>query len=52
MKNVTTLGIDLAKNSFYLHGINIEGKVVLKKKVSRVKLLLTMANTQKMFSRN
>ncbi len=44
MKQVTTLGIDLAKNSFQLHGVNAEGKTVLKKKVSRSQLLSTIAN--------
>jgi len=36
---ITTLGIDLAKNIFQLHGINERGKVVLSRKVSRTKLL-------------
>jgi len=31
MEKVTTLGIDLAKNSFQLHRINAEGKVILRK---------------------
>ena len=44
MKQVTILGIDLAKNSFQLHGVNAKGKTVLKKKVSRSQLLLTIAN--------
>ena len=33
--NVTVLGIDLAKRVFQLHGINCEGKPVLKKRLSR-----------------
>jgi transposase len=36
--NVTTLGIDLAKNIFQLHGVNKEGAAVLTKKISRQKL--------------
>jgi transposase len=36
--NVTTLGIDLAKNIFQLHGVNKEGVAVLTKKISRKKL--------------
>jgi transposase len=44
MKNITVLGIDLAKNSFQLHGINAEGKVALRKKVSRSQLSSFIAN--------
>lgn len=42
--NVTTLGIDLAKNVFQLHGVNRHGKTVLAKKVTRAKLRETVAN--------
>lgn len=42
--NVTTVGIDLAKNVFSVHGVDAHGKVVLKKTVSRGKLLETFAN--------
>jgi transposase len=37
--NITTVGIDLAKNVFSVHGVDVHGKVVLKKTVSRGKLL-------------
>jgi transposase len=36
--NITTLGIDIAKNVFQLHGVNKEGTIVLTKKLSRNKL--------------
>ena len=36
---VATMGIDLAKNVFSLHGVDAHGKVVLRKAVSRGKLL-------------
>lgn len=36
--NVTTLGIDIAKNVFQLHGVDKEGATVLRKKLSRKKL--------------
>ena len=36
--NITTLGIDLAKNIFQLHGVNQRGKTILQKKISRAKL--------------
>ena len=34
--NTTTIGIDLAKNVFILHGVDGYGKVALKKTASRV----------------
>jgi len=37
--NITTIGIDLAKNSFSIAGANKHGKVVLRKTLSRPKLL-------------
>lgn len=37
--NVTTVGIDLAKNVFSVHGVDQHGKAVMKKTVSRGKLL-------------
>jgi transposase len=39
----TTLGIDLAKSVFQLHGVGKEGGVVVQKRVSRGKLLETVA---------
>jgi transposase len=43
MKDIKVLGIDLAKNVFQLHGINSKGKCVLKKRLSREKLIEFMA---------
>jgi len=43
--NIKTLGIDLAKNVFQLHGVDERGQVVLRKRVSRAKLLPTIANS-------
>lgn len=40
---VTTLGIDLAKNLFQLHGIDERGKVVVTQRVTRKKLLEVVA---------
>jgi transposase len=42
--NVTTVGIDLAKNVFSVHGVDAHGKPVLKKTLSRGKLLESFAN--------
>lgn len=42
--DMTILGIDLAKNVFQLHGINQEGQVLCKKKLSRKKMIEYIAN--------
>lgn len=41
---VTTLGIDLAKNVFQLHGVDEHGKVVLRRTIRRGELSNFMAN--------
>jgi transposase len=41
---VTTLGIDLAKNVFCLHGCDANGKAVLRKQLARRQLLRFVAN--------
>jgi transposase len=43
MSNVTTVGIDLAKNVFSLHGVDASGAVVLRKTVSRARLMELVA---------
>ena len=45
--NITTIGIDIAKRIFQLHGIDKNGKVVLKKKLMRDQVLNYMANLPK-----
>ena len=42
--NITTAEIDLAKNVFSVHGVDLHGKVVLKRTLSRGKLLECFAN--------
>jgi transposase len=42
--NAAFIGIDLAKNTFSLHGTDAQGKMVLKKTISRGKLLAFFAN--------
>ncbi len=44
---VITIGIDLAKNIMHIHGVNKNGKTVLKKKVQRSDFLHFMANQPK-----
>ncbi|HAT9492189.1 TPA: IS110 family transposase [Legionella pneumophila subsp. pneumophila] len=42
-KNIKVLGIDLAKSVFQLHGTDSKGKCILKKRLSREKLIEFMA---------
>ncbi len=35
MSNVTTIGVDLAKNVFQVHGIDASGKAVIRKQLRR-----------------
>ena len=37
--NITTIGIDLAKSVFQLHGVDADGEVVLRKKLRRSSVL-------------
>src|SRR5712691_10930672 len=43
MEKVTTVGIDLAKRVFALHGVDGAGRVVLRKTVRREQLMQTVA---------
>ena len=42
--NISTIGIDLAKNVFQVHGVDAKSKCVLKKRLSRSKFLAFFAN--------
>src|SRR5512144_3317718 len=42
--NITTLGIDLAKTVFQLHGVDERGRITLTKRLSRHQLLPFLAN--------
>ena len=44
MSNITVLGIDLAKDVFQLHGTDSQGKAVLRKRLTRNKLIQFMSN--------
>tara|TARA_Y100000588_G_scaffold9793_1_gene10902 strand:+ start:1026 stop:1403 length:378 start_codon:yes stop_codon:yes gene_type:complete len=44
MSTIQTIGIDLAKNVFSIHGVDPYGKCVLRKTVKRNKMLETFAN--------
>jgi transposase len=41
---ITTVGIDLAKNVFQIHGVNEHGKVVLRKQMRREQVTAFFAN--------
>ena len=42
--DIKTIGIDIGKNKFHLHGVNDKGKTVLRKQMTRQKLYEFMAN--------
>ena len=44
MEQITTVGIDLAKNVFSLHGVDAAGKTVLRRTVRRDRLVQTVAS--------
>jgi transposase len=46
VKKITTLGVDLAKNVFQLHGVDFAGKAILRREVRRVQLMKTMAQLE------
>ena len=41
---VTTVGLDIAKNLFQVHGVDRHGKVVLRKRLARARVLTLFAN--------
>ena len=43
MEQITTVGIDLAKRVFSLHGVDIAGRVVLRKTVRREQIMEVVA---------
>ena len=43
---ITTIGLDLAKNVFQIHGANINGKPVLRKKLRRDQMMAFFANLE------
>jgi transposase len=41
---VTTIGLDIAKHVFQVHGVDARGRVVLRKRLARAKVLAFFAN--------
>ena len=39
MSKVSTIGLDIAKSVFQIHGVDVDGAVVIRKRVSRAKVL-------------
>jgi transposase len=39
MGKVSTIGLDIAKSVFQVHGVDVAGAVVIRKRVSRAKVL-------------
>src|ERR1700682_2725015 len=46
MGEVSTIGLDIAKSVFQIHGVDVDGAVVIRKQVSRAKLLEFFASLQ------
>ena len=44
---ITTIGIDLAKNIFQIHGVDNHGKTALRKKLKRAEMSPYFANLLK-----
>ena len=39
MENVTTIGLDIAKSVFQVHGVNVDGEAVLRQRLTRSRML-------------
>ena len=39
MEEVVTVGLDIAKSVFQVHGVDAEGRVVVQRKLARAKLI-------------
>jgi hypothetical protein len=39
MGEVSTIGLDIAKSVFQVHGVDADGAVVIRKRISRAKML-------------
>ena len=50
--HITTLGIDVAKHVFQLHGVDARGRAVLSRRVKRGQLLQAVASLPPLRDRN
>ena len=39
MRNVTTIGLDIAKNVFQVHGVDADGAAVIRQRLTRGRML-------------
>jgi len=39
MKTVTTIGLDIAKSVFQVHGVDVEGKIIVRQQLKRARVL-------------
>ncbi len=39
MGEISTIGLDIAKSVFQIHGVDVDGTVVIRRRVSRAKVL-------------
>jgi len=39
MGEVSTIGLDIAKSIFQVHGVDVDGAVVIRRRISRAKIL-------------
>ena len=46
MGEVSTIGLDIAKSVFQVHGVDFDGAVVMRKRISRAKVLEFFASLQ------
>ena len=46
MTQISTIGLDIAKNSFSVHGFDAEGRTVLKKELKRAQVASFFANLE------
>jgi transposase len=42
---IATIGIDIAKHAFQVHGVSADGEIVLRKRLRRAEVLQFLANS-------
>ncbi len=51
MKEVTTIGLDLAKNVFQVHGVDASGEVVMRRQLRRRQMIPLFRDAAALFDR-
>jgi transposase len=52
MGEVSTIGLDIAKSIFQVHGVDVDGAVVIRRRINRAKILEFFAALPSCLSRN